>query len=207
MLLQYTFESALESGYIDTTILSTDCQSIAGAAYPTAIEVPFIRPSQLAQDHTPTIDVVKHALDFYDHQGLFYENIILLQPTCPFRPPGFIDRCIEHFMQTNADSLVSVIPVPKAFNPHWVFEPDHSNFLKIATGENTIIPSRQLLPPAYARDGSVYVFKASNIRNNHSMYGNSMAYMQSNNIWHVNIDTPEDWQRAELIATMQGSLN
>ncbi len=192
----------MESMLLDKTILTTDCASIAQSARGWNVQVPFIRPAHLANDTTPTVEVIKHAIDFYDNMGEHFDNIILLQATCPFRSKGFIDRCIESFVGSNADCLVSVKKVPHEYNPHWVFEADSNGMLKIATGEEKIIPSRQLLPPAFARDGSVYVFKADNIRNKHSIYGESIGYLESDSLWHINIDTKEDWQRAEAIATM-----
>jgi CMP-N,N'-diacetyllegionaminic acid synthase len=166
----------------------------------TTIEVPFIRPQHLATDTTPTVAVIKHAIDFYDAQGLNFDNICLLQPTCPFRSKGFIDKCIETFIASGADCLVSVKKVPHEFNPHWVFEASASGFLTIATGDQEIIPSRHLLPQTFARDGSVYVFKADNIRQQNSIYGKTISYLESDNLWHINIDTTEDWKRAEMIA-------
>mgnify|MGYP006158964857 CR=1 FL=1 len=67
---------------------------------------------------------------------------------------------------------------------------------KIATGEATIIPRRQALPKAFHRDGSIYITKTEVIKNG-SLYGNKIAYMESNPEFHVNIDTMEDWEKAE----------
>jgi CMP-N,N'-diacetyllegionaminic acid synthase len=201
LLIQYTFDAALEARYVHKTILSTDSTVIADSAC-AGVNVPFIRPSRLAGDRTPTVAVIKHALDYFDSKGEFFDNICLLQPTCPFRSHGFVDKCIESFIASGADCLVSVKKVPHEYNPHWVFQPDEEGFLKIATGEKNIIPSRQLLPPAFARDGSVYVFKADNIRHQNSLYGETISYLESDNLWHVNIDTSDDWKRAELIASM-----
>jgi CMP-N,N'-diacetyllegionaminic acid synthase len=201
-LIHYTFDAAAQSRQVETTILSTDAVEIAQAAAFKNILVPFIRPANLATDTTPTVDVIKHALDFLDNEGEHFDNICLLQATCPFRNPGFVDSCIEKFLLTGADCLVSVKKVPHEYNPHWVFEADEAGFLQIATGEKTIIPSRQLLPPAFARDGSVYVFKADNIRSKNSIYGDTISYLESDSLWHINIDTMEDWKRAEMIAMM-----
>lgn len=174
--------------------------SIADLAANTTIEVPFIRPSHLAADHTPSVDVIKHALSFFDQQDIIFDTICLLQPTCPFRSIGFVDKCISSFMNSGADCLFSVKEVPHEYNPHWVFIPAKDGFLQIATGDDVIIPNRQLLPPAYARDGSVYVFKADNIRLHNSIYGKSISYLESDSPWHINIDTAEDWKQAEEIA-------
>lgn len=206
MLIQYTFDAACESGLLDRIVLSTDAAAIARAAANSRVEVPFIRPAHLAQDNSPTVDVISHALEFYDKQGEYFDNICLLQPTCPFRSHGFVDKCIEEFVASGADCLVSVKPVPHEYNPHWVFEKHDQGFLKISTGEKNIIPSRQMLPPAFIRDGSVYIFKADNIRQQNSIYGETIAYVESHNIWHVNIDTNEDWQKAEMIANYKRAV-
>lgn len=202
LLIDYTFDAATSSQLIDKTILSTDCAEIAASAESTSVEVPFVRPDHLAHDTTPAVEVIQHAIHFFDARGEYYDNICLLQPTCPFRSKGFVDKCIENFVASGADCLVSVKKVPHEYNPHWVFEADDAGFLKIATGDKTIIPSRQLLPGAFARDGSVYVFKADNIRNKNSIYGDTIAYLETDNLWHINIDTADDWKRAEMIANM-----
>jgi CMP-N,N'-diacetyllegionaminic acid synthase len=205
-LVEYTFEAACNAKHINKIILSTDCRDIASLAAAFNIEVPFVRPKHLAQDNTPTLPVIQHAIDFLSAQGEMFDNIILLQPTTPFRKEGFIDQCMETFISKNADSLVSVRPVPHAYNPHWVFEDDGAGILQVSTGDEDIIPSRQLLPKAYIRDGSVYVFKASNLQYN-SIYGKKIAYHESDDLFHINIDTPDDWHRAELIAQMKLSCN
>ena len=202
LLIEYTFEAAQESLLLDKSILTTDCSAISQSARGWNIQVPFIRPAHLANDTTPTVEVIKHAIKFFDDREEYFDNVILLQATCPFRSKGFVDSCIESFIGSNADCLVSVKKVPHEYNPHWVFESDYNGYLKIATGEAAIIPSRQLLPQAFARDGSVYVFKADNIRHKNSIYGDTIAYLESDSLWHINIDTKEDWQKAEMIANM-----
>ncbi|WP_297821115.1 acylneuraminate cytidylyltransferase family protein [Segetibacter sp.] len=201
-LIHYTFEAAVECSFLDKIILSTDCTTIAESAKNASIEVPFLRPKYLADDTAPTLEVIKHALQYFDNRGEWYDNICLLQPTCPFRSEGFVDRCFENFVASAADCLVSVKLVPHEYNPHWVFEADALGYLRIATGEEAIIPSRQLLPKSFARDGSVYIFKADNIRNRNSIFGKTISYLQSDDMWHINIDTAEDWKRAEMIAKM-----
>jgi CMP-N,N'-diacetyllegionaminic acid synthase len=202
LLINYTIESATASRLLNKIIISTDSSNIAASAVSTIIEVPYLRPAELAQDTTPTVDVIKHALDFYDAKGEHFDNICLLQPTCPFRTPGFVDECISRFLASGADCLVSVKKVPHEYNPHWTFKPDEKGFLKIATGEANIISSRQMLPAAFVRDGSVYVFKADNIRNLNSIYGQTITYLESGGLWNVNIDTSEDWLKAEMVARM-----
>lgn len=198
-LLAYTAEAALQSDLLVKTILSTDDEAIAEVGNLFGIDVPFLRPSEFAQDGSPTLGVILHALEFLENSGQHFDAVCLLQPTTPFRTEGFVDEAISRFVQSDADSLVSVLPVPHEYNPHWTFEADDSGLLKIATGERTIIPRRQELPQAWHRDGSVYITKTDVLKSG-SLYGNSVAYIENDPKSHVNLDTQADWEKAEMLA-------
>jgi CMP-N,N'-diacetyllegionaminic acid synthase len=198
-LIQYTIEAAQKSALLSKIIVSTDSDLIASTVSPLGVEVPFMRPADLAQDTTPTLPVIQHALKFFETKGFTYDAVCLLQVTSPFRPIGFIDNAIRKFKATDADCLVSVLRVPAEYNPHWVFEPDNDGMLKIATGEKSIIPRRQDLPPAFFRDGSVYITTSSVILHENSLYGTRISFIESDPGFHVNIDTPDDWRKAERI--------
>jgi len=198
-LIAYSIEAGLQSRYLDKVLVSTDDEGIAQIARQYGADVPFIRPTELARDDTPTLPVIQHTLQFLAEQGENYDAVCLLQPTSPFRPPEFIDRAIEIFMQRGADSLVTVRKVPHEYNPHWVFEPDRNGFLHIATGEsnNEIIPRRQELPPAYYRDGNIYVMTTDLVLRQNALLGEKLAFYETpSSIPAVNLDTPEDWEEA-----------
>lgn len=197
-LIQYTVEAALMSKRLNKILVSTDSLAIIDITRKLGIEAPFRRPESLAQDHTPTLPVVQHALQWLKKErNEFFDAVCLLQPTNPFRPFGFIDQAIEKFIESKADSLISVLPLPHQYNPHWVFEPDVNGFLRIATGEQKLIARRQELPSAYFRDGSIYLTLSHIILNKNSLYGEKIAYITSNYNSYVNIDTSEDWIKAE----------
>jgi len=195
-LLQYTFESALDSKLLSRTILSSEDAVIIEKAKTIGLEVPFVRPDELASDSASSIQVVRHAVDFLESEGFFYDAVCLLQPTYPFREKGFIDKAIQKFEATGADTLVSVLPVPHEYNPHWTFEKDADGYLKIATGEEEIITRRQNLPTAYHRDGAIYITKVTYIKQG-TFYGKKMVAIESEHSHYVNIDTLKDWEKAE----------
>ncbi len=200
-LLQYSITAANNARSIARTIVTTDDPNIQKLSNSIGAETPFLRPIELAEDTTPTLPVIQHALQWLaENEGEQYDAVCLLQPTNPFRPLGFIDRAIEKFVQSGADSLVSVLPVPTEFNPHWIFEPNEQGLLQIATGEQKIIPRRQELPAAFFRDGSVYLTRTQVILQGNSLYGNSIAYLESDPAYYCNIDTMEDWNQAEEMA-------
>ena len=158
-LIAYTIERAVQSKLLTEFVVSTEDAEIAEITKLCGAKVPFMRPLELAQDATPTIDVVKHVISEYEKKNIFFDAVLILQATCPFRTENEIDECIEIFMKQNTDSFISVKEVPDHFNPHWVFETNEKGTLKIATGEEKIIPRRQELPKGYLRDGSIYITK------------------------------------------------
>src|SRR5258705_10156292 len=88
-LLAFTSEIALQSKYLTEVIVSTEDEQIVEVAKSLGIKVPFIRPTELAQDNTPTIDVIIHALQWYENQNIFFDAVCLLQATSPFRTLEF----------------------------------------------------------------------------------------------------------------------
>ncbi|MBA4319143.1 MAG: acylneuraminate cytidylyltransferase, partial [Flavobacterium sp.] len=196
-LLAYTSEIALQSKQLAEVIVSTEDEQIIEVAKSLGIKVPFIRPMALAQDTTPTIDVMIHALQWFEKQTIFFDAVCLLQVTSPFRTLEFLDKAIEKFVESGCDSLVSVQKVPHEYNPHWTFEVNAEGNLKIATGEAEIISRRQELPTAYHRDGSIYLTKTEVLLKQHSLYGKSTAFIESEPDFYVNIDTMQDWEKAE----------
>ncbi|WNM20258.1 acylneuraminate cytidylyltransferase family protein [Flavobacterium capsici] len=199
-LIDYTINAVKDSELITQIVVSTDDEEIAIAAEIAGFKPPFIRPSVFAQDTSTSLEVVQHAIQHFEGQNIFFDAVCLLQPTTPFREKGFIDAALERFISSNADCLISVLPIPHEYNPHWAFEENKKGFLSIATGEEKIISRRQDLPKSFHRDGSVYITK-TNIIKEGSLYGKSISYIENNSKYHVNIDTIEDWEKAEKIVT------
>jgi CMP-N-acetylneuraminic acid synthetase len=199
-LIQYSIDAALESEHIAEVLVTTDDDQIVTLAKSLGANVPFVRPKNLAEDATPTLPVIQHAVSFLEKEGKHFDAICLLQPTSPFRPKGFLDKALKTFQEKQTDALVSVLEVPHQYNPHWTFEANEHGILQIATGEKNIITRRQELPKAYHRDGSIYITKTSVLMEENSLYGNSLAYIVSDEKFYVNIDTLEDWEKATELA-------
>lgn len=196
-LLAYTAEAALASSKLARVILSTDDLEIAEVGRSCGIDVPFLRPTELARDDTPTLPVLQHAVRFLEAQGERIDAVCLLQPTNPFRTTGTIDACIELLESSNADAVVTMLPVPLEYNPHWVYFSDAEGFLRLSTGESAPIPRRQLLPPAFHREGSVYVTRRDILMQQASLFGARLLGYTVDPKSSVNIDTSADWATAE----------
>lgn len=199
-LLAYTADAALAAERLDRVVLSTEDPAIARLGEELGLEVPFLRPPSLAEDDTPMLAVLRHALDELEGSdaGEPYEAVCLLQPTSPVRAPGLVDRCVERFEATGADAVVTMVPVPAEHNPHWVYVAGPDGRLVLATGDAEPLSRRQDLPPAWHRDGCVYVLSAAGIRAGRP-YGDRVEAVVQDPDRLVNIDDLEDWARAETL--------
>lgn len=198
-LLQYTAESAMAARRLSRVILSTDDEEIAEVGRRCGLEVPFMRPAELAADDTPTLPVIRHAVGRMEAHGDYFDAICQLQPTNPLRRPEDIDACIELLEQSGADAVMTILPVPAEYNPHWVYFRGEDGHLYLSTGEATPIPRRQELPPSFHREGSVYVTRRDVVMNENSLYGKRVIGRLVDADQSVNIDGPEDWKLAEAI--------
>lgn len=199
-LLVYTADAALAARRLSHVVLSTDDPEIAAVGRAAGLDVPFLRPAALAQDDTPTLPVVIHGLEIMESLYGRFDAVCLLQPTSPLRAPAEIDACIELLESKSADTVLSLLPVPSRYNPHWVYEQDADGLLHLSTGEATPITRRQALPPAYHRDGAIYVARRDVIMEQHSLYGARVVGYLRDEGRSVDIDTPEDWAVAESMA-------
>src|SRR5581483_400682 len=134
-LLAYTAEAALAAQRLTRVVLSTDDEEIAAVGQSFGVEVPFLRPVELAQDNTPTLPVVQHALRWFEEHDTRFDAICLLQPTSPLRRAADIDASIELLERSDADTVISVLPVTLEYNPPWFYSQNKAGWLHRGTVE------------------------------------------------------------------------
>jgi CMP-N-acetylneuraminic acid synthetase len=161
--------------------------------------VPFLRPAELARHDTPMLAVVEHALHWADATGERFEAVCLLQPTTPLRSAAVIDRCVALLREGAADTVMTVLPVPSAHHPDWVYFADAAGALHLSTGGREPPTRRQALRPAWHREGSVYVVRREVVLEQRSLYGATVFGVPLDPDRSVNIDEPADWARAESL--------
>lgn len=150
-LIVWIIEAAKKSKYIDRLILSSDDREIIEVARQVNCEVPFVRPKKLAEDTTPTISVLLHAL--YEIPGFDYA--VLLQPTSPLTSPEDIDGAITKCIEMGAPSCISVTEPDKS--PYWMFVMGTNDELLPLFDRDYLSKRRQELPRAYVPNGAIYV--------------------------------------------------
>lgn len=206
-LLAYTADAARASRHLARIVLSTDDEQIAAVGRECGIEVPFMRPAELAGDTTPSIAVAQHAVKWLaDEQGWQTDILMLLQPTSPLRQTRHIDEALDALIAADADTVVSVIEVPHNFSPY--------NQMQIgANGHLTDFWTqplpfdryrRQNLPKLYARNGPVVLAcRVGVLFERNSFYGEHIVPYVMDEISSVDIDTPFDLKLAEWLMTQQ----
>jgi CMP-N-acetylneuraminic acid synthetase len=151
-LIEYVLQAVAASGVVDRICVSTDDRRIATVARTAGAEVPFVRPHELAADHTPTTDVIEHALDWFDqHEGYRPAYLLLAQPTSPFVRPEQIRDSLDLLIARGADSAITVVEVRRTDHPFHVRVLDDEGWLEFADPEaHYAHPRRQDDPPRWA---------------------------------------------------------
>lgn len=200
-ILAWSIEAALNSGFIDRVIVSTDDPEIALVAKAYGAEVPFMRPANLADDYAGTSVVVQHAVQFLISQGVNVSEVCCLYATAPFVTPGYLLQGLNSLVQSGASYAFSVttypFPIQRALKLKEnggiaMFSPEHSD------------TRSQDLEEAYHDAGQFY-------------WGTRLAWLAAVPIYSENsvpvilprylvqdIDTQEDWERAVLMFQAMG---
>jgi CMP-N-acetylneuraminic acid synthetase len=196
-LLAYTCEAARKSKKLTRTILSTDSEEIAKIGRSCGVEVPFLRPLSLAADETPMIDVARHALDALRNEQYYEPDIVvLLQPTSPLREAEHIDVAVGLLLESGADTVVSVIPVPHQFLPTSLMRLDGGRLVFCVPDAPL---RRQEKESLYARNGPAILAVRMPVLRERGLYGANIRPFVMDAEHSVDIDGSEDLAFAEFL--------
>jgi N-acylneuraminate cytidylyltransferase len=196
-MIAWSIEAAKTSGLFDHIIVSTDDQEVANVAKQWGAEVPFMRPEELSNDYAGTTPVIAHAAQWYLDQGIKLEAVCCIYATAPFVQVGDIKQGWQALFSGDWDYAFTVTdftaPIFRSFKQSKeggieMFFPEY-----FATRS-------QDLPVALHDAGQFY-------------WGRPSAWIEGKRIfdqrskpiviphWRVqDIDTPDDWERAEMMA-------
>jgi CMP-N-acetylneuraminic acid synthetase len=198
-LIAWTIEAARGSKHLDYFLVSTDDEEIAGVSREYGAPVPFMRPAELSTDAAKSIPVVQHAVEWLRaHEGKNFDYVMILQPTSPFRTAEDIDVCIEKIVDTNADSVMSMVKLIDFSAPK----------LKVLDGdiikpwlsdEGKESKSRHELADVYKRNCAIYLTRADLIMQGDLFGKVSRAYLMPSER-SVDINTSFDWTVVEALS-------
>ena len=156
-MIEYTLDAAkgaMDEG--DELCVSTDDSEIISVVKDYGVEVPFMRPKELASDTAGSEEVIRHALGWFKKKGLAFDVVVLLQVTSPLRNAQHVKEALA-LWSPEVDMVVSVKETDS--NPYYVlFEEDSEGFLQ--KSKEGIFTRRQDCPKVYEYNGAIYIFSA-----------------------------------------------
>ena len=194
-LILYTVEAARMVFQDQYIYVSTDSQEIKNTVESTGLEVPFLRPAELATDTSSSEEVLKHAIKEAVKKGLLFDAVVLLQPTSPFRNKEHIQSSIIEFEKDPESLLLSVTEARE--NPYYtLMEEDKGGFLQKSKQSN--FTRRQDCPSVWNVNGSIYIFpKKEFIEGGFDTLSKRKFVM--NALASIDIDSSSDWTIAESL--------
>ena len=198
-LIAYSIMAARQAQTVTRVIVSTDDPQIAAVAREYGAEVPFMRPDELAQDHTLDLPVFQHALAWLiANEAYIPAAVVQLRPTSPVRPLGLVDEAVQLLLNNpDADSVRGVVPAGQ--NPHkmWRIDAEFRPYGHPAGRPGCAEPynaPRQVLPPVYWQTGHIDAIRPATIRTKFDERQSDPA-RQIDPRYTVDIDNPSDWAR------------
>ncbi|WP_026958009.1 pseudaminic acid cytidylyltransferase [Aliagarivorans taiwanensis] len=195
-IIAYPIEAALQSGCFDAVIVSTDDPEIAEVAQRRGAQVPFMRPAELSDDHTPTLPVIRHALEHVDPEANRYDFACCIYSAAPFVTARQLAESFTKLKQSGANYVMPVLehsaPIQRALQLSGsgevsMFHPEHQN------------TRSQDLAKAYFDSGQFYWGTTHAFRHEQSILnGNTSAIVLPKGA-AVDIDEHEDWAMAEAL--------
>ena len=194
-MIAWAIGYALESKIFDKVIVSTDDERIAEVARAAGAETPFVRPAELADDLTPTVPVIAHAVEACQAMGWDIEYACCIYPCVPFLQ---ISDLVDAF------ALMQEIDAPFAYPVTDYAHPIQRAMRRLSTGHMQLLqPEHELtrtqdLEKTYHDTGQFYWGKVNAWKAHMKMHTAGVGMLVPN--WRVvDIDNADDWMRAELL--------
>lgn len=196
-IIGYSVDAAVSSGLFDKVIVSTDNEDVAQTARSEGAETPFLRPEEIAGDHTPVLDVLRHAIRWYEDRGETVAQVCLIYATAPFLRA---EDLIHGFDALGSGGCRSSMSVAKFTYPvQRALQMNHDGGLEMIQKEHLLTRSQDL-PEAYM-DAAQFIWTtpAALAACEKSLLEGGVAPVVLPTSRVQDIDTLEDWDRAEVL--------
>jgi CMP-N,N'-diacetyllegionaminic acid synthase len=197
-LISWTIKQAYNAQVFTKIVVSSDSKEIIEASLKYGADVPFIRPKNLSQDNSSSIEAINHCLDFYEKNGESFDAVCLLEPTSPLRTPDQLKNIINSFIERKEtyDSLVTVGKVRESVE---IFKRLEQEDLKPYFGSKHSQIRRQDSKQAYFPYGVAYIIKTHALRKEKTFYSNKCTYYQIDDNQCFEIDEIYDFEICEYL--------
>jgi CMP-N,N'-diacetyllegionaminic acid synthase len=194
---------APECAWIDRAIISTDAPAYAAEAEAHGLAAPFLRPPELSTDTAGAVETLVHALLATEqHDGVRYDMVLIVEPTCPFRRAEDVTGAAKLLVESGADSVVTVSRVDTKFHPHKVLVLDEGR-LGFYDPAGAAVKQRQSLRPLYFRNGACYALTRACLLERQLIFTEkTRGLLVERDL--VNIDEHLDLEFARFLADVKG---
>lgn len=192
-LIEYTIIPSLElvsHGVLDKCIISTDSDEIAEISKKIGAKVPFIRPENLSTDKAKSVDLILHSIDFYEKQGIYFDAVLLLQPTCPMKSKDDISNAIKIYTENHNDSLISVFR--EDYINNLVMYKKEGFLAQPLSAEHNQGVRRQDHGEHYVRNGAIYITDVEFLKKEKKIISDVPLMYEMPKERSINIDTQND---------------
>ncbi|MNJ55977.1 CMP-N,N'-diacetyllegionaminic acid synthase [compost metagenome] len=197
-LIQWSIDVALKFKSSERVVVSSDDEEILNIAVQHSA-FPMIRDSTLASDTARTFDVVMDCLTRLEHQGEYYDDVVLLQPTSPMRSIQDLEDSYALYKKNRYQTVVSVCEIdhPIQWTGHVVGDGQLTG-----VDFSTAVRSQDIRK-SYRVNGAVYIFSTDQLRKNKTFYTQNVFAHIMPRERSVDIDTRLDF---EICAALLGSV-
>lgn len=197
-IISYSIETAKAAGCFDKLIVSTDDEVIARVASDYGADIPFLRPSRLADDYATTGSVIKHAVDFYARQSVHIDYVCCIYATAPLLEPQTIRLAYRQLVKaTDGHGTDFIFSAAKYHHPiQRAFRKNSQGFSEMFFPEHYLARSQDL-EPAYYDAGQFYWGTEEAFREQRAILGDRSKFVVLPDHCVQDIDTEQDWWRAE----------
>jgi CMP-N,N'-diacetyllegionaminic acid synthase len=198
-LIYWPFKTLKNSKFVDRIILNTDSNKIKNLGVKMGVEVPFLRPKHLASDNTKIADVIIHTLKYFERKNIFYDYILLLEPTSPLTSSSDINNAIKTLDKNNnkADALVSVAE-NVSNHPKFSVKLDKNQFIK-SLDKSFFDEPRQKIDKVFFYSGNFYLSKVNTFMKKKTFYHKKTMAIVSSKMKSFEIDDELDFFIVEKI--------
>jgi len=201
-IIQWVIEAAEAAGCFDSILVSTDDPEVSAVARASGALVPFVRPAELSDDHTPTVPVIAHALNAMEESGATYQSACCIYPTSVFASSKIITKGLSLLNAGGCNYVMSVIPYPHPIERALRLAPN--NTVKMDNPQHVATRSQDLQPSFHDAGQFYWGLSAAWISGAPILSGETKAVV----LEHTDardIDNEQDWQIAEQLFSLRAS--
>lgn len=199
-LIAWAIEQAQKAKKINRVIVSTDSKEISKIALSYGAEVPFLRPKNLSEDSSPERKAWQHALNFLlEEEGKLPDIMISIPATSPLRDPSDLDACIEEYLNSEVDTLLTVMEAAR--NPYFTMlsKDENTGLFDLAFKSEKQIIRRQDAPKIFDIASIAWVTDPNFVILNDNLYDGRVGAIEVPAERAIDIDTMLDFKIAELL--------